>query len=791
MRNSIVIYLLLFVSFSNSQNIENEITKSYESYDEYFKLPRESLYIHTNKSSYLRGENLWFQGYAYNRQTQNLNPETRNVELGIYNNEGKMLSKKLYLVINGLFKGQISVDSTFTDGEYYLKANTHYMKNFNEDYTHLQKFEVIGSEKTLTKQSLKSYDLKVLPEGGYSVLNCDNTLALKLINQNGLGIEYDAQILENDKPIFDFKSNRFGHARANFRPKENSKYSVLAILPNGETIEKPIEDIKPFGYVISVNNILPQQTIINVSSYFAEMSDGLNNEVRLLIHQEGKRFEIPLELNAQNTTVAKSIKKDQLFYGVNTITLMVNGQPVAERLIFNRSKGLDSEEDISVTSSVKTGDSISLNLSMPEFDQKSTLSISVLPEQTISYVKNQNISSAFLLNPFLNGYIENTTYYFKNPNRLVDYNLDLLLLTQGWSRYTWNDIFTKPITYNYKRKNGLRQTVNINSNIPNKAKNFLIYSTLFNKEEIFELNGEKSFTLDNRYPLVGERMDFSLVKENNSFITPKVIVSTPINLATDNIKSEQLLPSISNLRKLKIDLDNNKLYANFLEGELLDEVIIKAKANEEEESKNYASSFKDNTVTIDEDFVNTYPTLADYLSTRGFIVTDNFGSFSIRGISRVSLNGSNAPAVFLNGVLLNDLSILSGSRTSDYQELYVDKSGYGGGVQAATGIIRLTLRKTPLFTNGSVKKIDLPYTQVEMKKGFEVPKTYYMPEYAFFQTESFQQVGTIAWFSDVKIEAGEIKELQIYDTGLEAFTLYIEGIAEDGSLINIEKTVEK
>ena len=791
MRVSIIIYLLLFVSVSNSQNIENAITKSYESYDEYFKLPRESLYIHTNKSSFLRGDNLWFQGYAYNRQTQNLNPETRNVELGIYNNKGKMLSKKLYLVINGLFQGQISVDSTFTDGEYYLKANTHYMKNFIEDYTHIQKFEVIGSNKPQTKQSLKSYDLQVLPEGGYSVLNCNNTVALKLINQNGLGIEYEAQILENDKPIFDFKSNRFGHARANFTPKENNKYSVLALLPNGETIEKPIEDIKPFGYVLSVNNILPQQTIINVSSYFTEMYDGLNNEVRLLIHQEGKRFEIPLELNKQNNTVAKSIKKDQLFYGVNTITLMVNGQPVAERLIFNRSKGLDSEEDISITSSIKTSDSISLNLSIPEFNQKSTLSISVLPEQTISYVKNQNISSALLLKSFMNGYVENTTYYFKNPNRLVDYNLDLLLLTQGWSRYEWEDVLSKAINYNYKRKNGLTQEVNINSNIPKKANKFLIYSTLFNKEKIFELNGEKSFILENRYPLIGERMDFSLVKDNTDFITPKVVVSMPIKIETDIIKSEQLLPSISNLRKLKIDLDNNRLYANFLEGELLDEVIIKADAKEEEKPKDYASNFKDNTVSIDEDFVNTFPTIADYLNTRGFIVTDNFGSFSIRGISRITLSGSNSPAVFLNGVLLNDLSILSGSRTSDYQEIYVDKSGYGGGVQAAAGIIRLTLRKTPLFTNGTIKEIDLPYAQVEMKKGFEVPKKYYMPEYAFYQTESFQQVGTIAWFSNVTLEAGETVELPIFDTGLKSYKLFIEGIAEDGSLINIEKTIEK
>lgn len=791
MRYVFIVFVLLIFMSSVGQNVENEISKLYETYDEYFNLPRESLYLHTNKSSYLRGDNLWFRGYAYNRQTQNLNTSTRNVELGVYDQKGNMLSKKLYLVVDGLFKGQISIDSTFSDGEYYLKAETHYMKNFSEDYTHLQKFEVIGSQKPQSKQNLKSYDLQILPEGGHSIVNCNSTLALKLINQNGLGVPFNAQILEDGKSIFNFKSNSLGHARANFEPKKNVKYRVEVNLPNGEIIEKQIDDIKPYGYGLSVNNILPQQTIINVSSFFPKNAQERNDDVRLLIHQEGKRFDIPLEINTQNTSIAKSIKKNQLFYGVNTITLMVNSTPVAERLIFNRSKGLDSEEDIEVLTSSQIKDSISLNLSIPDFNHKSTLSISVLPEQNISYIKNQNISSAFLLDPFVTGYIENKPYYFSKPNRQVDYNLDLLLLTQGWSRYDWKNIFSKPVTYNYKRKNGLTQKITINGRIPNRADKFLIYETFFNKEAIFDLEDKKSFTLENRYPLIGERVDFSIIKQNKDFVRPKIVVSSSYRLGNDKLTSDQLLPSISNLRKLKLEIENNRLYANFLEGELLDEVIVKAKAKEEEKAKEYVSSFKDNTVKIDEQFVNTYPTLSDYLNTRGFIVNDNSGTFSIRGMSRISINGSNAPAVFLNGVLLNDLSILAGSRTSDYEEIYVDKTGYGGGVQGAAGVIRLKLRKTPLFTNGSVKEVDLPYTQVEMETGFEFPKTYYMPEYAFFQTDSFRQVGTIAWFPDVKINPGETVELPIYDTGLKAFTLYIEGIAEDGSLINIKKTIQQ
>ena len=785
------IFCLLSLNLIFSQTATQKQSKTEQAYEEFFRMSRESLYLHLNKSSFLRGENLWFQGYAYDRQTQKLNPNVRNVELGLYDNQGHMIQKKLYLAVNGLFKGQIAIDSSFADGEFYLKAETNWMKNFKEDYAHIQKFEVIGGEQQNAKQTLKSYDLQILPESGHIVANCDGVLGLKLINEKGVGVKFDATLFENNQPVFQFKSNRFGHAKVDLKPKSSSQYAIEINLPNGEKILKPIENIKTYGYNLRINNIIPQQTIIYVSSHLSSASKYDNQKAKLLIHQEGKRFEVPIDLTPQQPQVAKAIKKEQLFYGVNTITLFVNDKPVAERLIFNRKNSLDDKDDIDITVTETKGDTLSLKLSLPNYNDKAYLSMSVLPEQTISYTKNQTISSALLLDPFVNGYIENKPYYFKNPNRIVDYNLDLLLLTQGWSRYDWNRIFNNPPKKLYKRKDGLTQTVNINREISENVDKLLIYGTIYNKEKVLPLNTEKSFTLENRYPLIGEKMEFSLIDSKQNFIRPKAVVGTQVRLDQDKLSKNQLLPPLSNLRQLKLDLDQNRLYANFLEGELLDEVIVKAKKEEKKEAQNFTKNFKDNTIKVDEEIATTYPLLSDYLSYKGYLVTDNSGNFSIRNLARTSINGSNSPVIYLNGVQLNDLSILGGSRTSDYEEIYIDKTGYGGGVQGTNGIIRLQSRQTALFTNSNSLKTEIPYSKFEIKKGFEPPKIFYMPEYAFFQTESFQQVGTIAWFSDVVIEKNKTVELEIYDTGLYKFNLFIEGISESGDIINIDKLISK
>ena len=781
---------LFFTLFSFGQNPTQTLEQTLDSYDAYFKSSRESLYLHLNKSSYLRGENLWFQGYAFDRRIQKLSQEVRNVELRVYNDKGVMLKKQLLLAFDGIFFGQVELDSTFTDGNYYLKAETNWMKNFKEDYTHIQTFEIFSAKAEDQKQNIRSYDLQLLPEGGHLVSDCKGRLGLKLINQKGLGVQFEAELLEDDKVINSVKSNQFGHSVLDITPLGTSSYKVRLTLPNDEIIVQHIEGIKPYGHVLNVTNTLPNQTIVSVFSKLPDGTEAKDLNLEIVVHKEGDRFSFPVEYEEGILRMTKAIDKDYLFYGVNTITLMQDGTPVAERLIFNRSKSINQPEQVKIAKIRNTKrDSVTLKLNLPEVYENARLSISVLPKNTISYQKNKNIISTFLLDPFVNGYIEDRNYYFKKPNRIVDYNLDLLLLTQGWSKYSWNSIFNSKPKDVYERKNGFSQTITINEKIPKNVESLLLFNTIYNNEKVFPLDDSnpKTFSLDNRYLFKGETQEFSFITKSKRFKKPKLIISSTANVASDRLDESYFTLPIAERRTTKLDMDSNRFYANFLNGELLDEVLIKAEKKEEGLQQNYVNSFADNKVKVDEDFVNNYPLLSDYLSYRGFLVSDNGGSFSIRPLARTSINGSNTPAVFLNGVLLNDLSILAGSRTSDFEEIVIDKTGYGGGLQGANGFIRLTYRLTPLFTNPGDQPLSTPYTQIEAKIGFEPPKAFYNPEYTFYNSDAFQSVGTVAWFPNITVEPGADHYLDIIDTGLDTLTLFIEGITDEGNLIYVEK----
>jgi len=65
--------------------------------------------------------------------------------VGIYDSLGKQIDKKLYLGANGYTKGNILIDSTFTSGEYYIKASTNWMRNFKEQDAFVQKINIINN----------------------------------------------------------------------------------------------------------------------------------------------------------------------------------------------------------------------------------------------------------------------------------------------------------------------------------------------------------------------------------------------------------------------------------------------------------------------------------------------------------------------------------------------------------------------------------------------------------------------------------------------------------------------
>ena len=137
-----MISAFFFFYISSSQQKDVDVLK--ESYNTYFALPRETVYLHLNKTIFLKGEEIWFSGYVYNRRTGLPFTETTNLYCGIYDNEGKQLTKELFYVENGSVSGHFKIPSEFGPGEYYIMAHTNWMKNFEEEDAFVQKISIIS-----------------------------------------------------------------------------------------------------------------------------------------------------------------------------------------------------------------------------------------------------------------------------------------------------------------------------------------------------------------------------------------------------------------------------------------------------------------------------------------------------------------------------------------------------------------------------------------------------------------------------------------------------------------------
>src|SRR5690606_13874875 len=120
-----------------------------------------------------------------------------------------------------------------------------------------------------------------------------------------------------------------------------------------------------------------------------------------------------------------------------------NNHKIAERLYFNKRPKNNLNIEITTDKTIYSKRDLT-NLSIKTvYDNgvpiNANASVLVINKEQLGYLQNSrdHILSYLLLSSELKGHIENPRYYFNdNENRKAD--LDVLMLTQGWSCYKYN-----------------------------------------------------------------------------------------------------------------------------------------------------------------------------------------------------------------------------------------------------------------------------------------------------------------------------------------------------------------
>jgi ribosomal protein L9 len=127
----LVLTQLLFLQGVNGQipnNITDYLSQRLARYCK--SVPREEIFIHSDRQEYISGEDIWFNIYLIDRQSFKPSLNSKIAYFELLNPENLPIVQKRIWLDGGYGPGQITLPDTLSTGTYTIRAYTSWMKNF-------------------------------------------------------------------------------------------------------------------------------------------------------------------------------------------------------------------------------------------------------------------------------------------------------------------------------------------------------------------------------------------------------------------------------------------------------------------------------------------------------------------------------------------------------------------------------------------------------------------------------------------------------------------------------------
>lgn len=422
--------------------------------------PQEKVFFQTDKTLYAQHETIWMKVWCTLDGTPSF--LSKIVYIDLVDNNGNVIQKKMYQ-LDGLSTTPMTLEISedISSGNYSIDVYTLWMKNF-PNFIATKKIYIVGKDYERKHIETKpSVHIDFFPEGGNIIDGQTNKIAFKLYNQNGFPINditgnlYDGanNNIAVVKPIHD------GMGIFTYNAEINKQYKVGLEAANGATQYFPLPKAVTQNASLSIDNSNPNRILVNIvcDSFFINA----NQKVKIVVEVHGQVIFAQMMDIASGQTAAAIAKKGAPA-GIAHITLFdCEDHPISERLAFIENYELNIPQILSSHLSWEVNGKNNFTFQLPALD---TASISVLVtdafqlKEDSSFLMN-NIATSILFDADLKGEIYNVGYYIRNKSKERLQALDLLLMTQGWSRYKWEEILTSNFTkIKYPVESGLSIT---------------------------------------------------------------------------------------------------------------------------------------------------------------------------------------------------------------------------------------------------------------------------------------------------------------------------------------------
>ena len=762
----LILFNLLTIITSAQQSFTNSVINPLQKNHFLF----EKVFIHTNKTSYFVNDNIWFKAYVGDNQNKPSLKTTR-LTINLLNIDGKVLQSKSVFINKGTGKGQFILNDSLKSGIHYIQAYTNYMRNFGNSNAYIQEINIINKTPISGNSIANNYDVQLFPEGGHLLEGTENTIAIKSLI-NGKGFDYSGKIVDNkNQEITSFKNEHLGMTKSIFFYTPNQKYTALINI-NDTILKIDLPIAQKRGIVLNIDNTKNDFVSLILKTNNNTIAELKNSTYTLLFHQRNAIIDFLeiSDLEMLNTNL--KFDKKKFLNGVNTLTVFKDNQPIIERKFYIEKKSSEISLSLNKTSIEK--DSINFKLEILNTNTQkpiiSNLSVSILPINTLNFNETTNIKNSFLLSPYLTGYIENPTYYFNINNPKKNEHLDLLLLAQGWTQYSLEEmikILNPNTKYNFEmgfELNGIVSPV-FTTQLALMTKDNILIDKLY-------LNGNKNFSFNKLLIFKGDTVKISFLNNFNEAIKPKNLYFDSIkketmpflnfNIENTTIKNEKLWEEIYKSGAIKLDevsINGKKRNSNYY---LQKKLIAKYKSLVFDIGSYYS-------IEIPDSYKNNNNDLMSFLRLDQrvkLVEWKNIETYLEVGVHKEAF-------LFIDGkrIISNELaSILL--KVNDIENIMATPVGQGH-------------IKYQIFTTENYKKnITEFFNEYLIKDGFDKAKTYYSPIYDFNINENLNWV-EIDWKPDLKTnsEGGtffKIKKNEKFDN----YLFSIQGLSDQGLLIS-------
>lgn len=768
-----------------AETIVEQIGTTLKKYTEEF--PQEKIYLHTDRPYYLSGETIWLKAYVTAGTTQQLSTISNTVYVELLASDKSPVEKFILRADSGLGHGYLELPADLESGTYLLRAYTNWMRNFGEPFFFTKELKVWNLDLTEKKSTKKSdgLELQFFPEGGHLIEGLRNRVAFKAIGPDGLGREVSGKLVDDENnQVLDFKSTHLGMGDFFLSPEKGKRYR--AIITSYPELSFPLESAKT-GVALTVTYSEKSDDVV----VKIQLSESLPRpqSFTLAVHQRGDPSFLA-QFTLANVIYFVKIPKAKLAHGLNHLTLFnTNAKPLSERLLF-----IDKGEQLTINvsglkESYRAREKVELEIETLNSDGKRVpayLSLTAIHSSEVALDSyDKNILNYLLLSSDLKGHIEAPGFYFDSKNADRYAKLDLLLLTQGWSRFRWDSLLQDqwPALPHYVEK-GLNiqgSLVDELTKKPVEGGKVTYFTSSNNSDILVAATGNKGrfifddvvFCDSSQAVLQGEN------RKGKNFVLFNVDPLWPQQTSTYSISEEVM--SLNEFQRSLIakGVERRKIDSSYqFEGKtiILDEVEIKEKRIEaDQEKRMYMGASR--TIRTENVLGSQYMLhpLELLRGTAGIRLTPNPPGYfvTIRGVGTI---GSGAEPLILLDNTPVDINMLNTIPVSSISSVDIFRGAEAAafGSQGANGVIIFYSKSGSGITQPPKGIFTFNFT------GYQTPREFYSPKYDIQKPEHIKpdSRATVHWQPLIQTNAEGKATVSFYNPDPEGeIIIQLEGLS--------------